>query len=901
MEIDRAKRNGTRVANPYGYDRAFKYVPNRDDWQWFTKSLDNELAANSVLDSTAGGGAIPFEAARLRLATVANDLNPVAALILKATIEWPLAHCIDIQSEFEALATRWRRELDVRLQGFFDQRALPDEVDITYLWSRTVVCPYCDGVVPLSPNWRLDPGGTGVKFTPELSSGPNTAGRICTFEVVETAQEQSPGTVSGGNGTCPYSDCGRVIHGDDIKRQAQAEGMGEQMFAVVYKKRVRASTKTGRGREKWVRKYRAPQPEDDKREEIRAVLDTRVPDWEALNIVPSERIPDGTKTAEPQRYGMMSWRDLFAPRQLLCHGTSVEVFREMLEVDETEKHLDDVKRAAYGYLALTIDTLLDYNNRASYWDTNTGRGVRHIFNRHDFAFVWSYAEMVPVVAGVGFDWAVKKTTKCIEELVALLNPGTDHQMGDLFRSDNTASFDSSKLTITCKPGDNLDHIEDASIDAIVIDPPYGTNVMYAELSDFFYVWLKRTAGQVFPELFRRQLTDKENEAVSNAAKFPGSKGAAVLADRDYQERMALIFAECQRVLKSDGIMTVMFTHKATGAWDALTKGLMEAGFVISASWPVNTESEGGLHIKNKAAAKSTVFLVCRPRARERTADEVAYWEDVEPRVVHAVRSRVKEFQEGGISGVDLLLASFGPALEEFSRHWPLRRGSPRKRPETLRRRRQRALFEEEWDPYEVTPEDALDTARREVRRERLSRLTHLSAGADLDPTTSFFVLAWDTFKAPMFSYDEALGLARAVGVDLEKEIVGKLAEKKSANLRVWDSAIRAAKGTLGAADGSRGMIDVLHQAANVGRRRSVAGAREMLEKARIADDPEFLAAFEAILEVLPPSTSVTGITLKGDIESAASDFKALYKLYRLAYTEKIDEPEQLKLWREEGA
>ena len=169
------------------------------------------------------------------------------------------------------------------------------------------------------------------------------------------------------------------------------------------------------------------------------------------------------------------------------------------------------------------------------------------------------------------------------------------------------------ITITCKPGDRLDHIADGTIDLVVMDPPYYDNVMYAELSDFFYVWLKRTAGHVFPELFRSHLTDKDNEAVANPARFRDQKGAKALAERDYQERMASIFAECRRTLKADGLMTLMFTHKATGAWDALTKGLMDAGFAITASWPINTEAEGSMHIKDKAAAKSTIFLVCRPR------------------------------------------------------------------------------------------------------------------------------------------------------------------------------------------------------------------------------------------------------------------------------------------------
>ena len=425
--------------------------------------------------------------------------------------------------------------------------------------------------------------------------------------------------------------------------------------------------------------------------------------------------------------------------------------------------------------------------------------------------------------------------------------------------------------------------------------------MYAELSDFFYVWLRRTAGHVFPELFRRQLTDKDNEAVANPARFQGQGGARALAGRDYQERMASIFAECRRTLKPDGVMTLMFTHKASGAWDALTKGLMEAGFAITASWPIHTEAEGSLHIKNKAAAKTTIFLICRARAKDdMETEQDLYWEDVEPRVAQAVRERVEEFQVAGIAGVDLYLASFGPALEEFSRHWPLKRGTPREIPEERRRRRQQILFEEEWDPYAATPKEALDVARREVKRWRLEQLTHLKANADLDPATAFFVLAWDAFKAPMFSYDEALRLARAVGSDLDKDIMGRLAEKKGSDIVLWDSTRRAAKGTLGPADGSRGMIDAIHHAANMGRARSLAVAQEMLTATLVEQDPRFFASLEAVLEVLPVSKAFTNIELEGAAAASGSDFEILYNLTRLAYGDEIDEPKQLKFWQEEN-
>ena len=283
-----------------------------------------------------------------------------------------------------------------------------------------------------------------------------------------------------------------------------------------------------------MRGYRAPRAEDDNSAEIRAALEEKLPEWEAFDMVPSERIPDGSKTREPVRYGMTLWRDLFSPRQLLCHGTSVEVFRELLEADRAANELTDVRKAAYGYLALSLDKLLNYNCRMTRWHVSR-QVVAGKFDRHDFAFVWSYAEMAPLVTGVGYDWANGATAKCIKELVELVSP--KGQNSDLF-DEVPEETRGPPVTITCKSADALDHIQSASIDAVVMDPPYYDNVMYAELSDFFYVWLKRTAGHLFPELFRSQLTDKENEAVANPVRFAGEKGARALAGRDYQERMA---------------------------------------------------------------------------------------------------------------------------------------------------------------------------------------------------------------------------------------------------------------------------------------------------------------------------------------------------------------------------
>ena len=229
----------------------------------------------------------------------------------------------------------------------------------------------------------------------------------------------------------------------------------------------------------------------------------------------------------------------------------------------------------------------------------------------------------------------------------------------------------------------------------------------------------------------------------------------------------------------------------------------------------------------------------------------------------------------------------------------MERGQPRRQPHTRGKSRQRSIPEQEWDRYAVTPEDALDTARREVKRWRLDQLTHLKANADLDAPTAFFILAWDTFRAPVFSYDEALRLARAVGTDLDKQVVKRLADKNGSNLRLWDSLRRSAKGSLGPVDGSRGMIDAIHHAARLARNKSLSAARDLMAKARVDQQPQFFASLEGVLEVLPISTKHTGVKLEGDLAASGSDFEVLYDLYRLAYTDKIDEPDQLKIWRDD--
>ena len=503
----------------------------------------------------------------------------------------------------------------------------------TYLFARTVECPSCERTIPLAVHWRLDSKGAGIHLIPDTASG------TCSFETVTRASEQSPGTVSRGKATCPYPTCGATTPAGYISQEAQGSRLGHQLYCIIYRDTWETKTKSGRlsKRPKTARGFRAPTQDDDNTAQVQERLEELYEDWQRDSILPNEEIFRGDKTATPLDYGMPRWRDMFSPRQLLAHGYCVQAFHDLVDEDRSTGSLDDCRRSAWCYVALAIDKMINRNSILCMWDPGTNK-VAQTFATHDFGMKWSYAEMAIAIEGLGLEWALDELEDCLRQLIQMAgHQRNETPNGELMPLANNEKRIALPSKVTIGPAQDTD-LPTASVDAIVFDPPYHNNVNYAELSDFFYVWLKRTVGYVLGDfLMTPYLTDKVNEAIASPGRFrqqaQGSgKSAATLATQDYEAKMAEIFRECRRVIKPDGIMTVMFTHKSTDAWDALTVALITSGFGITRTWPVRTEAEVSMHIRDRAAARSTILLVCRPRTDNPTPEP---WHVVESRIAQA--------------------------------------------------------------------------------------------------------------------------------------------------------------------------------------------------------------------------------------------------------------------------
>jgi putative DNA methylase len=279
---------------------------------------------------------------------------------------------------------------------------------------------------------------------------------------------------------------------------------------------------------------------------------------------------------------------------------------------------------------------------------------------------------------------------------------------------------------------------DRHFDAVVVDPPYADNVPYADLSDFFYVWLRRTVGDLYPEAFQWTLTPKDEEAVVNPARFGGGRRGEQIAQAHYQRLMEESFAEIHRVLKPDGMAVVMFTHRSTAAWESLIQSLLDAGLYPTASFPVHTEFEGSTHQAGKGAIQSTILMACRRRPENAP---VGWYGPVRAELERVIPERLAEFWRAGIRGADFFISAIGPAVGVFGRYRKVMRP----------------------DGREVAVGDLLHEARSIVTAFALEQL----GLTRLDEPTRFYVLYRWAYGGEDVSFDEANKLAKSVGAELD--------------------------------------------------------------------------------------------------------------------------------------
>ena len=652
----------------------------------------------------------------------------------------------------------------------------------------------------------------------------------CQFKIVEGDDidfDPAEGTVSYGKGLSPWT--GTVIPREYIWEAAQTGLMGCQLYAVAIKRGRKLS-------------FHLPDRGDiSAYSEARQSLNTQMTVWQNMDVIPNELLPTGTKLAEPRRYGIVRWDQFFTPRQLLFVGTAVEELRTL--GTELRRYLDpDRASAVEAYLAMSIDKAVNYNATLSSWHVSRAI-VRSVFDFHNFAFKWSFAEFDG--AHNLLPWSVAQVVDAYRGIAKLIDPSRDVFF--------PAQPERAAELIEVYQGDAADlAVEDGSVHAVVMDPPYYDNVQYAELSDFFYVWLKRTAGHLYPQFFDTELTDKASEAVSNPARFVefDKKNAKQLARQDYEAKMTNIFAEAHRVLRDDGVLTVMFNHKKVEAWDALGRSLIEGGFEVLTSWPVHTESEHSLHQAKKAAAASTILLTCCKRTSE---SDPAWWDDLKSEVRRVARDKAAEYTADGIGGVDLYIATFGPVLSIISRQWPVHTSVAD--PNT-------------GEPVPLRPEEALDLARQEVADLRLRGLA-LGRPVQFDPVTDWYLLAWDAFRAVKFPYDEARKLAFAAGLDLDNDLRRpRIVTKKAGSVILQEPKARRVKHADPDAVAFERLIDSAHALMNAWREDGTNGAEAFLERTRLTSDPQFESLLQALINAIP-RTKKHGVFIRP--EAAALD------------------------------
>ena len=593
-----------------------------------------------VADPFSGGGSIPLEALRIGADAFASDLNPVAVIIEKTLLDYiPRYH-----PELATAVRKWghwlRHEAEKELAIFH-----PAEGDgsypIAYLWARTINCegPGCGAEVPLiRSRWLARKPRSSAAF--KLKTDPKA--KEITIEIITDvkASEVGAGTVNRGAVTCPV--CGFTTPVTSVRRQLK------QRHGGTFDARLLCVVVLGPGGQG--RSYRPPAERDrtalrNAEKHYMSLLNESV---DGFPLIPQESTEEyHSFVNRGPIYGMTSWRDYFSQRQTLTIIVFVRLLRSLREKIVREGK-EGLATAVECCLALAVDRMIDASSSLCRWHV-TGEKHTATFGRQALPMVWDFSEVCPLseVTG-GFTGAIEWVAKVCE----LQGGSLDHHGAAVERASATSH-----------------PLPDDSVNAWITDPPYYYSVQYADLSDFFYIWLRRMLHSRYPSLFQTELTPKADEIIVQS---PGHQYASTgKNNKFYESQMRKAMEEGRRVLAHDGIGIVVFAHTSTAGWEAQLQAMIDAGWVITGSWPIDTEMAARVIAQNRSVLASSIHLVCRPRVNAEGTlrdTDIGDWRDVLAELPRRIHDWMPRLQSEGVVGADAIFACLGPALEIFSRY-----------------------------------------------------------------------------------------------------------------------------------------------------------------------------------------------------------------------------------------
>ena len=588
-----------------------------------------------VVDPFAGGGSIPLEALRVGADTFASDLNPVPVLLNKVVLEYIPRYGQRLADEIRNWGEWIKKEAERELASLYPKDA-DGAVPIAYLWARTIKCegPGCGAEVPLFNSPCLAQSGKRSVF---LKLKCNKQKKLIDFEIIDGSppKEELAGVLRRSSVTCPL--CGYTTPATNVRAQFKGRkgGAADARLLAVVTTRPNESGRT----------YRLPNATDLEIAKA-AARQLDLIRKENPEDVPDETLPYLRSIFNIQLLDATKWSYLFSPRQMVSLIILARIIRKLGRHLEKTHVEADLQIAICTCLAMAVDRVASQFSALTRWQPN-GEFSVGTFGRQALGIVWDFVEIRPVAGASGdLDGAIEWISRVIDSGIPIGKVNGVVQLA----------------SATAHP------LPDDSAAALVTDPPYYDAVPYADLSDFFYVFLKRMLKKQHPFLFESELSPKKGEIVQLAERNPIY---AYKTKEYFEEGMQKALAEGRRVTVPNGIAVVVFAHKTTQGWEVMLSSVINAGWIVTASWPIDTERSVRPRASNSAALGSSVHLVCRPRENidgALRADEVGDWRDVLQELPKRIHEWMPRLAEEGVVGADAIFACLGPALEIFSRY-----------------------------------------------------------------------------------------------------------------------------------------------------------------------------------------------------------------------------------------